>query len=271
MKHDNHKITSLLHDGRNNAFTLIELLVVISIIALLIALLLPALQAARTAGKVTKGTSQARQIEIALSMYSDTNNSYLPYASMGTKSDTGPFWPNLLLNGDFINSQEFFYSPDHNRNITPANINNLKFSGFGAYTSGVMPTLYRSTSTAGILNGHLPYNFDKVSFPNPSDLLTIADTFSGSPLTSDGSFAVTTTLFNYNGRVIRAYADGHVESNQAVNLRYVVIDARQGFFDYNQNGILESDSADQISRYWFAPWYSRFFGSGVYPVAAATY
>lgn len=62
------------------AFTLIELLVVISIIALLIAILLPALSAARRAGKAAACKSNLRQIGLAIQMYANDSDGFLPYA-----------------------------------------------------------------------------------------------------------------------------------------------------------------------------------------------
>ena len=66
--------------SRRGAFTLIELLVVISIIALLIAILLPALTAARRTAKTMACTSNLRQIGLALQMYANDHDDFLPYA-----------------------------------------------------------------------------------------------------------------------------------------------------------------------------------------------
>ncbi len=61
-----------------HAFTLIELLVVISIIALLIGILLPALGAARGAARNSVCQSQMRQWGIAMSIYLNDHDDYLP-------------------------------------------------------------------------------------------------------------------------------------------------------------------------------------------------
>ena len=249
--------------SRPQGFTLIELLVVISIIALLVALLLPALQSARTAARLIKGTSQARQIQIGLATYSNDYDGSLPYASQGGEKDHPPFWNQLLIgavpwyapgaNTDAYLQADIgiFYTPGHTVEDT-----NLKFSGFAAYTEGSMPTLNHGS---GSPTGMVPYKYSRVNEPVPAELLTIVDnTWSSLYPGRDGSFQLNTP-FTYNGRLIRAYADGHASSSDSSDVLWTALAKRDGYFDVNQNGQLDPGNTDELRRHWVGPWWPRRF------------
>lgn len=65
---------------KTKAFTLIELLVVIAIIAILAAILFPVFAQAKLAAKKTAGTSNSKQVALALVMYSNDYDDMAPTA-----------------------------------------------------------------------------------------------------------------------------------------------------------------------------------------------
>jgi prepilin-type N-terminal cleavage/methylation domain-containing protein/prepilin-type processing-associated H-X9-DG protein len=117
------------HLNKRRGFTLIELLVVISIIALLIAILLPALGQARKSARRMLCLSQLKQTGLALTLYADANNDWLPPVRVDYGTSAGMTFRRMIyeqvLAGQLpVNSvyasQEMANSAKYKLNVCPS-------------------------------------------------------------------------------------------------------------------------------------------------------
>ena len=77
-------------------FTLVELLVVIAVIAILASLLLPALAQAKEKGRQTRCINSVRQQTLAVIMYADDHNGFLPPTAYNDVTGNEIDWPSIL-------------------------------------------------------------------------------------------------------------------------------------------------------------------------------
>ncbi|MBN2710985.1 MAG: type II secretion system protein [Planctomycetes bacterium] len=73
-----YKLGHCISERRGRGFTLVELLVVMAIVTILASLLMPALKKALDAAKTIRCLANEKQIGVAMFMYADNNDAYLP-------------------------------------------------------------------------------------------------------------------------------------------------------------------------------------------------
>lgn len=252
--------------ARPRAFTLVELLVVISVISLLMALLLPVLSRAQTAGRITQGLSQARQVTIALFMYADTSNTSMPYSlffndfaaaadNSSASTATGHAWGGKLIGGGLLSDPRSLWSPARNVGVIDANATNWRNmglnpqhayyaqSGFGINTHGVTGAQIKGT----IVNGHrfAPLKLGQVRskpatgtlaypFPDPSRCLLLTEMFRiGMSPAIDGWYSATTDNasnkgFTYDRTMVRTFLDGSGAARDGLDLGWNATNDRDG-------------------------------------------
>lgn len=216
------------------AFTLIELLVVISVISLLISILLPALQNARTSAQSMSSLSNIRQIAIATHMYANDEKGYLPAEVTTGSPSSMQYFPSKLtgiatggtvVRGGYLSDPSVFWSPARIAygGATRSTIN-WAYPGYAANRHGAMPREEDGRKTVNL--GHPARR-------SLSDLLLMAEAFRGNQFPSvDGRTQLdnASSLFAYNGAVVRSYADAHAVAREPSDLYWRSTGPRTGLW-----------------------------------------
>jgi prepilin-type N-terminal cleavage/methylation domain-containing protein/prepilin-type processing-associated H-X9-DG protein len=188
-----------------NGFTLIELLVVIAIIAILAALLLPALASAKEKGRQAACINSVRQQTLAVLLYADENNDFLPPTAYNDADGNEVDWPALL--DPYLNhvAKIHLCPSDILSKTNSYGLNELTFVDL-TDPNPPPPTklaAFHSTSTT-IMQGDIGTEDDFVT-PRPDTLKLTAP---GSTLNDDEDARPST---RHTGRCDLGFMDGHGE------------------------------------------------------------
>jgi prepilin-type N-terminal cleavage/methylation domain-containing protein/prepilin-type processing-associated H-X9-DG protein len=215
-----------IREQLRQAFTLIELLVVIAIIGILAAMLLPALNTARERAKSISCVSNLKQLGLAITLYADDYDSYMPQASTAD----GLSWQDRLVkylkqitgvvnvsDYEFRRNQKVFQCPSSKLDfiaMAPGSPDTYGYRSYGVSLQ-YMPSvsscanLYRMSSVDQPTEKALVFDYNDLA-PNgasghPSDVNTV-----------DGSVAQLNARIiprHSKGTIVNIlFADSHAES-----------------------------------------------------------
>ena len=236
---------------RRHAFTLIELLVVISIIALIIAILLPALGQARESAKVMTCLSNARQIALAMAVYTDEQQERFPaHRSVSLGADAWG-WNDKLLEFEYVSTEDVFRCPsvpywESNKNpgtthpVVVTGREGLDFIpyGYNSFWLGYDPYNGSSHPTGR--------NYTKRSdVKNPSDLMMVSD----SQISLQDTWATSMWYPNRRAGILEGVSDVH---DGKANLSFA--DGHSEGMDADEvNGITNDPAEVQDSKKYWIP------------------
>jgi len=161
-------------------FTLVELLVVIAIIAILASMLLPALNKARQKAKQISCTNQAKQLTLALTMYADSSQGYVPprrNIADGSIAYSKPGWGGCLYQNKYLPNAKILVCPEATFYGYADKIFNATPVSGNAYYDWISYGINRYYAANDI--GGKPYRFSNTK--HPSTTVLIGDSIDQAP------------------------------------------------------------------------------------------